>query len=93
MFLQLLTQVLVRFAKIIHMNEEHETVHVQWFEHSSKTILQELGHAQELFLVNQCDTQALGHIIGKVDTHYIQPDESLADVQPHDFVYRCDSYS
>lgn len=75
------------------MNEEDETVHVQWFEHSSKTILQELGHSQELFLVNQCDTQALRHIIGKVITHYIQPDHSLADVQPHDYFYRYDSYS
>ncbi|KAF8559884.1 S-adenosyl-L-methionine-dependent methyltransferase [Imleria badia] len=76
------------FARIIHMNEEHETVHVQWFEHSSKTILQELGHSQELFLINQCDTQALTLIIGKVNAHYIKPDESIAGVKPHDYFYR-----
>ncbi|KAF8131609.1 S-adenosyl-L-methionine-dependent methyltransferase [Boletus edulis] len=76
------------FARIINMNELHETVHVQWFEHSSNTILQELGHSQELFLVDHCDTQALKHIIGKVNAHYIKPDQSIVDVKPHDFFYR-----
>jgi len=75
------------------MNEENETVHIQWFEHSSKTILQELGHPQELFLINQCDTQALRHIIGKVNTHYIKPDQSLAGVRPHDYFYRYELHS
>ena len=79
---------LARFARVIYLNEEHENVHVQWFEHSSKTFLQELGHSQELFLTNQCDMQRIEHIIGKVDTHYIKPDQSLAEVKPHDFFYR-----
>lgn len=75
------------------MNELDETVHVQWFEHSSKTFLQELGLPQELFLVNHCNTQALKHIVGKVDTHYIKPDQSLADIRPHDYFYRYEPYS
>lgn len=79
---------MVRFARIIHIHEVHETVHVQWFEHSSKTFLQELGHIQELFLTNQCDTQKIIHIIGKVTTHYIAPEQSFAAVGSHDYFYR-----
>lgn len=70
------------------MREDHETVHVQWFEHSSKTLAGELGHSQELFLTDVCDTLDLSNIIGTVRVHYIKPDQSLADVRPHDFFYR-----
>lgn len=52
-----------------------------------------MGHSQELFLVNHCDTQGLKHIIGKVNAHYIKPDQSLADLRPHDFFYRYEPYS
>ena len=77
----------------MYMNEMYETVHVQWYQHSSKTILQELGHTQELFLTNACDTQSLKHIVGKVNVHYIKPDQSLADVKPHDYFYRYEPYN
>ncbi|KAG9313921.1 S-adenosyl-L-methionine-dependent methyltransferase [Chiua virens] len=76
------------FARIIQIHEGDETVHVQWFEHSSKTLLQELGNTRELFLTNTCDTQKLNLIIGKVEVRYIKPGQSLEDVRAHDFFYR-----
>ena len=44
-----------------HVHERIGDCPCSMFEHRSKAILPELGHTQELFLVNQCDTQALGH--------------------------------
>ncbi|KAF9225292.1 S-adenosyl-L-methionine-dependent methyltransferase [Gyrodon lividus] len=76
------------FARIVSINGEHENVHVQWFEHSSRTFLEQLGHPQELFLTERCDTVRLNSIIGRVEVHYIEPARSLAAVKPHDFFYR-----
>ncbi|KIM70040.1 hypothetical protein SCLCIDRAFT_12660 [Scleroderma citrinum Foug A] len=75
-------------AKIIYIDGEDEMVHVQWFDHSSKTIMEQLGQPQELFLTMHCDTVAVKTIIGKVEAHYIAPGQSLAEVKPHDFFYR-----
>ncbi|KIL00792.1 hypothetical protein PAXRUDRAFT_29521 [Paxillus rubicundulus Ve08.2h10] len=76
------------FARLINVNGEHENVHVQWFQHSSRTFLERLGHPQELYLTEQCDTLPLNMIIGRVEVHYIKPTHSLAAVKPHDFFYR-----
>lgn len=80
-----------RLAKIIYIDGEDEMVHVQWFDHSSKTIMEQLGQPQELFLTMHCDTVAVKTIIGKVEAHYIAPGQSLAEVKPHDFFYRYDN--
>jgi len=66
-------------------------VHVQWFDHSSKTIIEQLGQPQELFLTTHCDTIAITTIVGKVEAHYIAPGQSLSEVKPHDFFYRYDN--
>ncbi|KAH7886266.1 S-adenosyl-L-methionine-dependent methyltransferase [Phlebopus sp. FC_14] len=76
------------FAKIISINGEHETVHVQWFVHSSKTILEELGHPQELFLTDQCGTLDMNCIIGRVEAHYIDPTRPAPEIKAHDYFYR-----
>ncbi|KAG6331286.1 hypothetical protein ID866_7799 [Astraeus odoratus] len=76
------------FARIVYIDGEDETVHVQWFDHSSKTCMEQLGQPQELFLTNRCDTVPMKIIIGRVATHYIAPGQSLADLKPHDFFYR-----
>ncbi|KAF9245635.1 S-adenosyl-L-methionine-dependent methyltransferase [Melanogaster broomeanus] len=76
------------FARIVSINGEHETVHVQWFQHSTRTFLEQLGDSQELYLTNQCDTLQMNMIIGRVEVHYIEPLHTLVAVKPHDFFYR-----
>lgn len=76
------------FARIVWLDYEDELVHVQWFEHSSKTCMAQLGHPQELFLTKRCDSINMSFIIGKVQAHYIAPGQTLAEVLPHDFFYR-----
>lgn len=77
-----------RFARLLYIDDEDEAVHVQWFDHSSKTILEQLGQPQELLLTTHCDTVPIKMIVGKVEAHYIAPGQSLAEVKPHDFFYR-----
>lgn len=76
------------FARLVYIDDQDEMVHVQWFDHSSKTCMEQLGNPQELFLTNRCDTVSMSIIIGKVQAHYIAPDQPLAEVLPHDFFYR-----
>ncbi|KAH8099851.1 hypothetical protein BXZ70DRAFT_1008828 [Cristinia sonorae] len=38
------------FGKIVFINQQTKQMHVQWFEHASKTILQEICNPRELFL-------------------------------------------
>ena len=45
--------ILSRFAKIIYFNQRRRKVHVQWFEHSSKTLMQEC--ATVIFYVDFTD--------------------------------------
>ena len=74
-----------RFAKIIYINQQLEELHVQWFEHSSKTILQELANPQELFLCHLCGDIKLRdiNIAGKVIVHQT-PRKSIA-LMPEEF--------
>ena len=48
-------------------------VHVDWYLHSSETILQETGQTGELFLVNECEDLKANCIEGKVEVHHIPP--------------------
>ena len=51
--------------------------HGQWFEHSSKTILQEAEDPNELFLTNVCeDALPLGSIFQKVPVRKMEALES-----------------
>jgi DNA (cytosine-5)-methyltransferase 1 len=59
-----------RFAKIIHIDSEHQRVHVQWFEHSSKTVMGEICDPKELFLTDICDGLDLHCIVGKAKVHH-----------------------
>jgi len=40
--------------------------HVHWFEHSSKTYLEEVSDSRELFMTQVCDDVPFGDILGKV---------------------------
>ena len=45
------------------------TYHLQWFNHGSQIMLEELAHPQELFLANQCEERRLETIVAKVKVH------------------------
>ncbi|EGO05372.1 hypothetical protein SERLA73DRAFT_68986 [Serpula lacrymans var. lacrymans S7.3] len=85
------------FAKIIYLDGEHETMHVLWFEHSTKTVLQEISDPQELFLTDICNSLAFSLIVGKVTVHFPDPLTKLPTFKPQDFycrlVYDCKTAS
>ncbi|THH08718.1 hypothetical protein EW146_g8903 [Bondarzewia mesenterica] len=74
------------FGKIVFISGEYNTVHIRWFEHSSKTFLGEISDARELFLTHVCDTLDLQLIAGKVSVVHLSmdakpppPDEKAGD--------------
>ena len=66
----------LRFARIIYIDQERKQLHVQWYEHSSKTYLAEISDPQELFLCPLCgDIDLLAmQALGKVIVHASRPD-------------------
>ena len=60
-----------RFGKVIYINQKEKSVHVQWYEHSSKTYLEDVSNSQELFLCPQfCGTIPLWSVLGKATVHH-----------------------
>lgn len=57
-----------RFAKLISITDHlgKKMAHVHWFEHSSKTYLEELSDTRELFLTRVCDDVPFADVLGKV---------------------------
>lgn len=43
--------------------------HVQWLQHSTQTMMEELGHPQELFWNDICENVPLGAVIEKMKVH------------------------
>ncbi|KAG5635917.1 hypothetical protein H0H81_009679 [Sphagnurus paluster] len=56
------------FAKIMYADQDGR-VHVHWLQHSSQTMMEELGHPQELFFNNLCDSIPYRELIGKITVH------------------------
>ncbi|KAI0043541.1 hypothetical protein FA95DRAFT_1575056 [Auriscalpium vulgare] len=54
------------FVKIISIKREHSEFHIQWFEHSSRTFLEDMGNPRELFLTLLCDDLAFNVVVGKL---------------------------
>jgi DNA (cytosine-5)-methyltransferase 1 len=77
-----------RFAKIIYISDEFENVHVEWFEHSTKTAMEQLGHPQELFLTNICSTIEFDVIIAKVSVQFVDPSKEMPVVAPCNYFYK-----
>lgn len=69
-------------------SETKKGVHVQWFEHSSATLLQELSDPQELFLTDTHDDRPWADILAKVTVHWDPAPD--AQLPPTDFFCRCD---
>jgi len=76
-----------RFAKIIQINSDSQTAHVQWFEHSSKTAMGEISDAQELFLTDICDEVNLQCIVGKAKVHSYNFLSDFRPTIPHNDFY------
>ncbi|KAF7338022.1 BAH domain-containing protein [Mycena venus] len=56
-------------------DKPRKMLHGQWFQHGSRTILQETSHSQELFLLNECDNIAVATIFQKCDVRFPRFDE------------------
>lgn len=70
------------FAKILYGDADLKQFHVLWLEYSSHTVLQELGHPQELFYNDICDHVDFHNIIAKVNVLEV-PD--ILTVRPEDY--------
>lgn len=56
--------------------------HGQWFEHGSRTFLQQLAHSKELFLLDDCSDHLLATIVQRVNVEFFR--DPLATVPPDD---------
>ncbi|KZT70140.1 S-adenosyl-L-methionine-dependent methyltransferase [Daedalea quercina L-15889] len=82
------------FGRIIHINQARRKLHVQWFDHAPRSILEELGDPRELFLWNSCGevdaNQAYGQV--KVESSKCRDTSLGSDADPSVFYcdYMCD---
>ncbi|KAI8998552.1 S-adenosyl-L-methionine-dependent methyltransferase [Trametes punicea] len=74
------------FAKIIYIDQQQGQLHVQWYEHSSKTFLEEICDTQELFLCTTCDNICVKNVLGKAIVHKNSP--AGAELGPLEFFCR-----
>ncbi|KAI0066707.1 S-adenosyl-L-methionine-dependent methyltransferase [Artomyces pyxidatus] len=72
------------FGKIIYINGRERAMHVQWFEHSSTTYLEEISIRKELFITTKCNNVKLESICGKVAVTRLDHDE--APVNSNQFI-------
>lgn len=68
----------------MYIKNEEQIAHVQWLEHASQTMLQELANPQELFFCNLCNPVSLGALIAKVKVHLNPP----GSVKPDEYFVR-----
>ncbi|KAG5642233.1 hypothetical protein DXG03_003378 [Asterophora parasitica] len=57
------------FAKILYADIDLQNFHVQWLQHSSQTMMQELGNPQELFYNELCDHVSFKAVADKIVVH------------------------
>ncbi|RPD65262.1 S-adenosyl-L-methionine-dependent methyltransferase [Lentinus tigrinus ALCF2SS1-6] len=75
------------FGKIIYIDQRLKKLHIQWFEHSSKTYLGKISDPHELFLCPLCgyiDLKAVP-VLGKLTVHHPRPPKPLG---PLEFFYQ-----
>ncbi|SJL06388.1 uncharacterized protein ARMOST_09724 [Armillaria ostoyae] len=58
------------FARVLFIDFESEMAHVLWYDHGSNSILEELAHPQELFVLDHCTSIPLVSICGTVKVHH-----------------------
>ena len=76
--------------------KKEKMVHVDWFVRASETVLQEVGDAAELFLVNECEDLKANCIESKVEVHFIPPHKEwfhMGGVEEDRQLPKCDGVS
>ncbi|KZT09519.1 S-adenosyl-L-methionine-dependent methyltransferase [Laetiporus sulphureus 93-53] len=58
------------FGHILWINQKSKQIHVQWFDHSSQSCLEEIGDPQELFLTDTCGTIDVSRVVCKATVHW-----------------------
>jgi DNA (cytosine-5)-methyltransferase 1 len=77
-----MAQDFVRFAKIVYIDDSASNpVHIQWLEHGSQILMEELAHPQELFYNDLCGSIPYKIVVGKVAVH----EDPKFTVKPEDF--------
>lgn len=66
-----------RYARLNYFFEigGQSQAHVQWYQHGSQILLQEVAHQNMLYLIDECDDINLGAIWQKVEVHTLAPTE------------------
>ena len=77
-----------RFARILWINKDTQNAHVHWFEHSSKTSLEEISHPRELFVTPICDDYPLNEIVGKVPVQFINKGQDSTRLKDFEYFYK-----
>ncbi|KAH9935023.1 uncharacterized protein B0H18DRAFT_1082741 [Fomitopsis serialis] len=71
------------FGRIMHINQQRRKIHLQWFDHAPRSILEELADPRELFLWNSCGEINADDAYDKVDVryreHYSKPNDTRLD--------------
>ncbi|KAI0718349.1 S-adenosyl-L-methionine-dependent methyltransferase [Cerioporus squamosus] len=75
------------FGKIVYIDQRLKKLHVQWFEHSSKTYLGKISDPHEVFLCPLCGTidMTVVPVLGKVTVYHPRP---LQQLGPLEFFYQ-----
>ncbi|KAI0041890.1 hypothetical protein FA95DRAFT_636925 [Auriscalpium vulgare] len=79
------------FAKIISIKREHSKFHIQWFEHSSRTFLGDMGNPRELFLTFLCQDLSFDVVVGKIRVTRVDDDNVPEDLDGYFYrlAYHC----
>ena len=55
-----------RFGKVVFIDSYAKVAHLQYYQHSSQTMLQEISDPQELFLTETCGAIQLNSVLSKI---------------------------
>lgn len=56
---------------------DQQTLHIQWYNHGSSTVMGELAHPQELFLQALCGPVLFDSVAAKITVHYHKPQRTI----------------
>ena len=79
-----------RFGKIIYMDQQRKELHVQWFDHAPRSILEELGDPRELFLWNSCGEVDADQAFGQVKVEYSKHRDTSSGGDTDPSVFYCE---
>ncbi|RDB29208.1 DNA (cytosine-5)-methyltransferase 3 [Hypsizygus marmoreus] len=74
------------FARVLYADSDLRKFHVQWLEHSSQTMQEELANPQELYYNELCAHIEFQTVVGKVTVH--ECPHSIDSIPPDEFFAR-----